>query len=94
MCIRDSGNHTPSPRTRDLPHPTRCVLVRNLPPGVDDDELRRLLKTFGSLRDLGAQQRARGGRGSIFATFFDLRHARDAVHGLDGTVHFGRRCIQ
>lgn len=81
-----------TPRTpRDPPHPTRCVLLRNLPPGVDDDDLRTTLSRFGPLRDLGAQQRARGGRGSIIATYYDLRHARDAVRGLDGAVHFGRR---
>lgn len=67
------------------------MLVRNLPPGVDDEDLRTLLSRHGELRDLGAQQRARGGRGSVLATFYDLRHARDAVRAIDGTVHFGRR---
>lgn len=65
--------------------------LRNLPPGVDDDDLRAILSRFGPLRDLGAQQRARGGRGTVVATYFDLRHARDAVKALDGAVHFGRR---
>lgn len=46
---------------------------------------------YGPLRDLGAQQRSRGGRGSVLATYYDLRHARAAVRALDTTVHFGRR---
>lgn len=74
-----------------MPHPTRCVLLRNIPPGIDDDDIRRLLHTFGPLRDLGAQQRSRGGRGSLLATYFDLRHARAAVRALDSSMHFGRR---
>lgn len=76
---------------REPAHPTRCVLVRNLPPGVDDADLRSLLLQFGPLRDMGAQQRARGGKGSVIATYYDLRHARDAVRDLDASLHFGRR---
>eukprot|EP00871_Galdieria_phlegrea_P000582 jgi/Galph1/1524/GphlegSOOS_G208.1 len=65
-------------------------LLKNIPPGVDDNELRRLLEYFGPLRELGAQQRSRGGRGAIQATFFDLRHARDAVKFLDQSTFRGR----
>lgn len=83
---------SPSARSpREQPHPTRCVLLRNIPPGIDDDDIRRLLQTYGPLRDLGAQQRSRGGRGSVLATYYDLRHARAAVRALDSSVHFGRR---
>ncbi|CAN8069983.1 unnamed protein product [Agarophyton chilense] len=78
-----------SPR-RDAAHPTRCVQLRNIPPGIDDEDLRRLLTKFGPLRDLGAQQRSRGGHGSVLATYYDLRHARAAVRALDSTVQFGR----
>eukprot|EP00178_Gracilaria_changii_P003223 TRINITY_DN1471_c0_g1_i1.p1 TRINITY_DN1471_c0_g1~~TRINITY_DN1471_c0_g1_i1.p1 ORF type:complete len:865 (+),score=138.48 TRINITY_DN1471_c0_g1_i1:306-2900(+) len=78
-----------SPR-RDAAHPTRCVQLRNIPPGVDDDEIRRVLTKYGPLRDLGAQQRSRGGHGSVLATYYDLRHARAAVRALDASVHFGR----
>lgn len=80
-----------SPRIRDNAHPTRCVLLRNIPPGIDDDDLRHLLLRHGPLRDLGAQQRSRGGRGSVLAVYYDLRHARAAVRALDGAVQFGRR---
>lgn len=87
--------HTPtSPiRTplREQQHPTRCVLLRNIPPGIDDDDIRNLLQVYGPLRDLGAQQRSRGGRGSVLATYFDLRHARSAVRALHSSAHFGRR---
>lgn len=76
---------------RELAHPTRCVLLRNIPPGIDDDDIRQLLQLYGPLRDLGAQQRSRGGRGSVLATYYDLRHARGAVRALDTSVHFGRR---
>lgn len=82
-------HHATSPR--DQTHPTRCILVRNIPPGIDDDEIRAVLQIYGPLRDLGAQQRARGGRGSVVATYYDVRHARKAVHGLDSAMHFGRR---
>lgn len=82
---------TSTPRARDPPHPTRNVLLRNIPPGIDDEDIRRLLLQFGPLRDLGAQHRARGGRGSVLALFYDLRHARAAVRALDSTMHFGRR---
>ncbi|KAI0566071.1 Mei2-like protein [Gracilaria domingensis] len=78
-----------SPR-RDAAHPTRCVQLRNIPPGIDDDDIRRVLTKFGPLRDLGAQQRSRGGHGSVLATYYDLRHARAAVRALDSSVHFGR----
>ncbi|EME27269.1 Protein MEI2-like 3 [Galdieria sulphuraria] len=70
--------------------PSRTVLVKNIPPGVDDSELRCLLERFGPLRDLGAQQRSRGGRGAIQATYFDLRHAREAVNLLPKVSFHGR----
>lgn len=79
---------TPS---REQQHPTRCVLLRNIPPGIDDDDIRNLLQVHGPLRDLGAQQRSRGGRGSVLATYYDLRHARAAVRALHSSAHFGRR---
>jgi RNA recognition motif-containing protein len=70
--------------------PSRTILVKNIPPGVDDSELRCLLERFGPLRDLGAQQRSRGGRGAIQATYFDLRHAREAVNSLPKLAFHGR----
>lgn len=79
------------PHRETLPHPTRCVLLRNIPPGIDDDEIRCLLQRYGPLRNLGAQQRSRGGRGTVLATYYDLRHARMAVAALDSALHFGRR---
>lgn len=82
---------SPTRTPRELSHPTRCVLLRNIPPGIDDDDIRQLLQVYGPLRDLGAQQRSRGGRGSLLATYFDLRHARSAVRALDSAMHFGRR---
>ncbi|CDF39565.1 Putative Mei2-like protein [Chondrus crispus] len=83
---------SPSSRSpREQPHPTRCVLLRNIPPGIDDDDIRSVLQQYGPLRDLGAQQRSRGGRGSVLATYYDLRHARAAVKTLHEAVHFGRR---
>lgn len=87
-------NHPSSPlraSSREQQHPTRCVLLRNIPPGIDDEDIRNLLQLHGPLRDLGAQQRSRGGRGSVLATYYDLRHARAAVRSLDGAIHFGRR---
>lgn len=82
--------HSPRPRHRPSNPRTRSVLIRNIPPGVDDDTIRRLLSLSGDLRELGAQQRIRGGRGSVVATFFDLRHASNAVATLDGAFQFGR----
>jgi len=72
-------------------HASRSIMVRNVAPGVDDEILRRTLTSFGPLRELGAQQRSKGGRGSVTATFFDLRHARLAVKHLNGQALCGRR---
>lgn len=88
---RTHSVQSPSTPQRDLVPRSRSILVRNLPPGVDDDSLRTLLGSFGPLRDLGAQQRLRGGRGSVVATYYDLRDACNAHSSLDGTFHFGRR---
>ncbi len=88
---RTHSVQSPSTPHRDSAPRSRSVLVRNLPPGVDDESLRTLLGQYGELRDLGAQQRVRGGRGSVVATYFDLRDACAAFGALDGTFHYGRR---
>ncbi len=88
---RTIPNQSPMTPVQDGAHRSRSILLRNLPPGIDDESLRRLLEIYGPLRELGAQHRARGGRGSVIATYFDLRHARDAVNALDNSVQFGRR---
>lgn len=87
----NEGRSAPSHYHRDMAPRSRSILLRNVPPGVDDESLRLLLGQFGEVRDLGAQQRIRGGRGSVVATFFDLRHALAAVSAIDGSIHFGRR---
>eukprot|EP00168_Porphyra_purpurea_P004979 TRINITY_DN1600_c0_g1_i2.p1 TRINITY_DN1600_c0_g1~~TRINITY_DN1600_c0_g1_i2.p1 ORF type:complete len:908 (-),score=213.86 TRINITY_DN1600_c0_g1_i2:337-3060(-) len=74
-------------------HPMRSVILKNLPPGVDDDELRAALSVYGPLRELGAQLRARGGRGSVTAAYYDVRHARQAVRDLDGVSWFDRKLV-
>lgn len=74
-------------------HPMRSVIIKNLPPGVDDDDLRTALSVYGPLRELGAQLRARGGRGSVTAAFYDVRHARLAVRQLDGMPWFDRKLV-
>ncbi|GJQ15033.1 hypothetical protein GpartN1_g6824.t1 [Galdieria partita] len=87
------GDYSLSPnhiRCLNSESPSRTILVKNIPPGVDDSELRCLLERFGPLRDLGAQQRSRGGRGAIQATYFDLRHAREAVNSLPKVSFYGR----
>jgi len=74
-------------------HPMRSVILKNLPPGVDDDELRAALSRYGPLRELGAQLRARGGRGSVTAAYYDVRHARQAVRDLDGVSWIDRKLV-
>lgn len=88
---RDARAGSPPAHHADGAHRSRSVLLRNLAPGIDDDSIRRLLESFGPLRELGAQHRARGGKGSVVAAFFDLRHARNAVTRLDQSFQFGRR---
>lgn len=74
-------------------HPMRSVILKNLPPGVDDDDIRTALSVYGPLRELGAQLRARGGRGSVTAAFYDVRHARSAVRELDGLPWYDRKLV-
>lgn len=77
---------SPSVRlVRDLIHPTRCVLLRSIPYGVEYDDLQALLQRVGPLRNLGAHQRSHGGHGSVRASFFDLHHAFDGVRLLYAT---------
>lgn len=87
----NSSDYSPGPfRCLNSESPSRTILIKNIPPGVDDSELRSLLERFGPLRDLGAQQRSKGGRGAIQATYFDLRHAREAVNSLPKLMFHGR----
>mmetsp|Transcript_12917 Transcript_12917/g.21121 ORF Transcript_12917/g.21121 Transcript_12917/m.21121 type:complete len:1143 (-) Transcript_12917:1034-4462(-) len=60
---------------------SRTLVVRNLNPATEDGEIRAVLEEFGQLRSLHTEWRTRG---CVVASYYDIRHARNAMKHLQG----------
>lgn len=71
--------HQPDPTAT----PSRTLLVRNVAPDANEEELSGIFKSFGDVKTLFSDARHRG---LLIVTFFDLRAAVSAKSTLHGTL--------
>lgn len=64
-------------------HPSRTLFVRNISSNVDDEELRSLFEAYGPLRGMYTQCKHRG---FVMISYYDIRHAKNAMRHLQNKV--------
>ena len=64
-------------------HPSRTLFVRNINSNVEDDELRALFEAYGPIRSMYTQCKHRG---FVMISYFDIRHAKNAMRHLQTKV--------
>eukprot|EP01103_Thecamoeba_quadrilineata_P014435 TRINITY_DN4310_c0_g2_i1.p1 TRINITY_DN4310_c0_g2~~TRINITY_DN4310_c0_g2_i1.p1 ORF type:complete len:831 (+),score=148.37 TRINITY_DN4310_c0_g2_i1:133-2625(+) len=64
-------------------HPSRTLFVRNINSNVEDDELRSLFESFGTIRSIYTQCKHRG---FVMISYYDIRHAKTAMRHLQGKI--------
>ena len=64
-------------------HPSRTLFVRNINSNVEDDEIRDIFEVYGPTRSIYTQCKHRG---FIMVSFYDIRHAKQAIRHLQGKV--------
>jgi len=80
--------HTTSPREHPYgEHPSRTLFVRNIHSSVDDDELSALFEKAGDICSMYTQCKHRG---FVMISYYDIRHAKEALKSLQGSVLHGR----
>ncbi|KQJ94515.1 protein MEI2-like 5 isoform X1 [Brachypodium distachyon] len=60
-------------------HPSRTLFVRNINSNVEDPELRLLFEPFGDIRSMYTATKHRG---FVMISYYDIRHARNAMRTL------------
>ncbi|XP_047327757.1 protein MEI2-like 5 isoform X2 [Impatiens glandulifera] len=60
-------------------HPSRTLFVRNINSNVEDSELRSLFEQYGDIRSLYTACKHRG---FVMISYYDIRHARNAMCAL------------
>ncbi|KAH9627305.1 hypothetical protein KSS87_013550 [Heliosperma pusillum] len=60
-------------------HPSRTLFVRNINSNVEDSELKSLFEQYGDIRTLYTACKHRG---FVMISYYDIRHARLAMRGL------------
>lgn len=60
-------------------HPSRTLFVRNINSNVEDSELRSLFEQYGDIRSMYTHCKHRG---FVMISYFDIRHARNAMRAL------------
>eukprot|EP01114_Cavostelium_apophysatum_P018402 TRINITY_DN5683_c0_g1_i3.p1 TRINITY_DN5683_c0_g1~~TRINITY_DN5683_c0_g1_i3.p1 ORF type:complete len:662 (+),score=155.60 TRINITY_DN5683_c0_g1_i3:370-2355(+) len=91
-----SSPHAPSPGQQADPlfatnhgehplgeHPSRTLFVRNINSNVEDDELTALFEQYGAIRSMYTQCKHRG---FVMISYYDIRHAKNAMRHLQGKV--------
>lgn len=63
-------------------HPSRTLFVRNINSNVEDGELRSLFEQYGDIRSLYTACKHRG---FVMISYYDIRHARNAMRALQST---------
>jgi len=64
-------------------HPSRTLFVRNINSNVEDDELTKHFEQYGPIRSMYTQCKHRG---FVMISYFDIRHAKNAMRHLQGKV--------
>jgi RNA recognition motif-containing protein len=64
-------------------HPSRTLFVRNINSNVDDEELQALFQQYGHIRSTYTQCKHRG---FVMISYYDIRHAKNAMRHLQGKV--------
>eukprot|EP01116_Phalansterium_solitarium_P016143 TRINITY_DN3681_c0_g1_i3.p1 TRINITY_DN3681_c0_g1~~TRINITY_DN3681_c0_g1_i3.p1 ORF type:complete len:1149 (+),score=205.66 TRINITY_DN3681_c0_g1_i3:190-3636(+) len=64
-------------------HPSRTLFVRNINSNVEDEELLILFEQYGPIRSMYTQCKHRG---FVMISYFDIRHAKNAMRNLQGKV--------
>jgi len=67
----------------DGEHPSRTLFVRNINANVEDEDLRKMFEEFGPLRNIYTTSKHRG---FIMVSYFDIRHAKNAMRHLHGLI--------
>jgi len=62
-------------------HPSRTLFVRNINSNVEDEELVNLFEVHGPIRSIYTQCKHRG---FVMISYFDIRHAKNAMRNLQG----------
>jgi RNA recognition motif-containing protein len=64
-------------------HPSRTLFVRNISSVVEDDELKQIFEAHGNIRNMYTQCKHRG---FVMISYYDIRHAKSAMKGLQGKI--------
>jgi len=64
-------------------HPSRTLFVRNINSNVEEHEIRELFEAYGPTRSIYTQCKHRG---FVMVSFYDIRHAKNAIRHLQGRV--------
>jgi len=64
-------------------HPSRTLFVRNISSTVEDEELKQIFESFGNIRTMYTQCKHRG---FVMISYYDIRHAKGAMKGLQGKI--------
>jgi len=64
-------------------HPSRTLFVRNINSNVEEYEIRDLFEAYGPTRSIYTQCKHRG---FVMVSFYDIRHAKNAIRHLQGRV--------
>jgi len=62
-------------------HPSRTLFVRNINSNVEEHEIRELFEAYGPTRSIYSQCKHRG---FVMVSFYDIRHAKNAIRNLQG----------
>jgi len=89
--INDFYSHEPQSKSTKTPqpsaehphgeHPSRTLFVRNINSNVEEHEIRELFETYGPTRSIYTQCKHRG---FVMVSFYDIRHAKNAIRHLQG----------
>jgi RNA recognition motif-containing protein len=64
-------------------HPSRTLFVRNINSNVEDEELTVHFEQYGPIRTMYTQCKHRG---FVMISYYDIRHAKNAMRNLQGKV--------
>ena len=64
-------------------HPSRTLFVRNINSNVEEHEIKDLFEAYGPTRSIYTQCKHRG---FVMVSFYDIRHAKNAIRHLQGRV--------
>lgn len=80
------GGAAPPPDLVPADAPSRTLLIRSVPPGTEETQLRALLSSHGDVRSLYMGANARG---LVAVSYYDLRAAVRAAQSLSGAPRLG-----